>query len=49
VITSVEQGKAKVTNSFLLLGTDEENKNFHDESIEIHMTSGEQNLQETKA
>ncbi len=49
VITSVEQGKAKVTNSFLLLGTDEENKNFHDESIEIHMKSGEQNLQETKA
>src|SRR3982074_2937938 len=46
VITSVEQGMAKVTNSFLLLGTDEENKNFHDESIEIHMKSGEQNLQE---
>ena len=49
VITSVEHGKAKVTNSFLLLGTGEENKNFHDESIEIHMRSGEQNLQETKA
>ncbi len=35
VITSVEKGKAVLTNSFLLLGTTEDNKQFHDESIEI--------------
>lgn len=35
VITRVAQGKADVTNSFLLLGTDEENKHFADEAIEI--------------
>ena len=35
VITSVEQGKAAVTNSFLLAGTEEENKRFEDEPIEI--------------
>ncbi len=35
VITSVEKGKAVLTNSFLLTGTSEEDKAFHDESIEI--------------
>jgi proteasome lid subunit RPN8/RPN11 len=35
VITSVEKGKAVLTNSFLLTGTGEEDKAFHDESIEI--------------
>jgi proteasome lid subunit RPN8/RPN11 len=39
IITSVEQGKAKVTNSFLLSGTEEDNKQFQDQSIEIHMAS----------
>lgn len=33
VITSVEKGKAILTNSFLLLGT-EESKHFEDEAIE---------------
>ena len=37
VITSVEQGTAKITNSFLLTGTTEEDKEFHDEAIEILM------------
>ena len=37
VITSVEQGTAKITNSFLLTGTREEDKEFHDEAIEILM------------
>lgn len=39
VITSVEKGKATVTNSFLLTGTDEDNKKFEDQSIEIEIAS----------
>ena len=35
VITSVEKGKAVVTNSFQLDGTDEDNKKFVDESAVI--------------
>src|SRR5271155_6268426 len=35
IITSVEQGKAALTNSFLLSGTTEEDKNFEDEPIQI--------------
>jgi proteasome lid subunit RPN8/RPN11 len=35
VITSVEKGKAAVTNSFELLGTDEGDKKFADEAVEI--------------
>jgi proteasome lid subunit RPN8/RPN11 len=35
IITSVEHGKAVTTNSFLLTGTDEDNKKFEDEAIQI--------------
>ena len=35
IITSVEQGKAVTTNSFLLAGTEEDNKRFVDEAIQI--------------
>jgi proteasome lid subunit RPN8/RPN11 len=35
LITSVEQGKAALTNSFLLSGTTEEDKTFEDEPIQI--------------
>jgi proteasome lid subunit RPN8/RPN11 len=35
VITSVEKGHAMVTNSFALLGADEDNKRFADEAIEV--------------
>lgn len=35
IITSVDHGKAAITNSFLLTGTSEENKAFEDEAIEI--------------
>lgn len=35
VITSVKKGKAAVTNAFELAGTDEDDKKFLDESIEI--------------
>lgn len=35
VITSVEKGKASITNSFALVGTDENDKQFVGEPIEI--------------
>jgi proteasome lid subunit RPN8/RPN11 len=35
VITSVESGEAKVTNSFLLAGASEDDKRLEDEAIEI--------------
>ena len=35
IITSVEHGKATTTNSFLLVGTAEDDKRFEDEAIEI--------------
>jgi proteasome lid subunit RPN8/RPN11 len=35
VITAVEKGKAAITNSFLLTGTNEEDKKFEDQGIEI--------------
>jgi proteasome lid subunit RPN8/RPN11 len=35
IITSIEQGKAVTTNSFLLSGTGEDNKKFEDEAIQI--------------
>jgi proteasome lid subunit RPN8/RPN11 len=35
VITSVEQGKAAVTNSFALAGSLEEDKRFEDEAIQV--------------
>src|SRR3984957_9465173 len=38
IITSVEQGKAVITNSFLLLGTGEDDKSFEDEAIEVETT-----------
>ena len=37
IITSVEKGKAVLTNSFLLTGTGEEDKKFEDEAIEIEI------------
>ncbi|MEI9977883.1 MAG: M67 family metallopeptidase [Edaphobacter sp.] len=37
IITSIEKGKAATTNSFLLTGTEEDNKKFEDEAIEILM------------
>jgi proteasome lid subunit RPN8/RPN11 len=35
VITSVQQGRAVTTNSFALLGTQEEDKHFADEPVEV--------------
>ena len=46
VITAVAQGKAAITNSFLLTGTGEEDKQFVDEAIEIEVSSIE--LQEER-
>jgi len=39
IITSVEHGKAVLTNSFLLSGTGEDNKKFEDEAIQIDIAS----------
>ncbi len=38
VITAVAQGKAVVTNSFLLRGTGEEDKQFEDQPLELIFT-----------
>lgn len=35
VITSLEHGRAVTTNSFALLGADEEDKHFSDEPVEV--------------
>lgn len=39
VITGVEQGKAALTNSFLLAGTAEDDKKFEDEAIQIDIAA----------
>ena len=38
VITAIEQGQAKITNSFLLQGSGEDDKRFADEALEIDVT-----------
>ena len=45
IITSIEQGQAVLTNSFLLTGTAEEDKKFVDESIEIKIAEPSSNNQ----
>jgi proteasome lid subunit RPN8/RPN11 len=45
VITSVQQGKAVLTNSFLLDGTDEDDKHFEQEQVRV----GETNFNEAVA
>ena len=40
VITSVEQGEAKITNSFLLRGETEESKRFEDEAVSVQAEVG---------
>jgi len=46
VITRVDQGNAAITNSFLLTGTDEEDKKFLDETVEIAVN--EQQIEQEK-
>jgi Predicted metal-dependent protease of the PAD1/JAB1 superfamily len=41
IITGVENGKAALTNSFLLTGTTEEDKKFEDEAIEIEIAEAQ--------
>ena len=41
VITAVEKGKARQTNSFLLMGTNEENKSFENEQMEVEALEAE--------
>jgi proteasome lid subunit RPN8/RPN11 len=48
IITSIENGKATVTNSFLLTGTSEEDKRFLDEPVEVQagqVDSAKENVQ----
>ena len=49
IITSVEKGKAVLTNSFLLTGTAEDNKKFEDESIEIEIAEAAANNKKGQA
>jgi len=39
VITAVAKGKAAITNSFLLTGTNEEDKKFVDQAVEIDVAT----------
>ena len=48
VITAVAQGKAAITNSFLLTGTGEEDKKFIDEAVEIEMGNSGIEMQEER-
>ena len=48
VITSVEKGTAKVTNSFLLTGSGEEDKQFVDEPVEIEMNQQQIAMQQQR-
>ena len=48
VITRVDQGKAAVTNSFLLTGTSEEDKKFFDEPVEIAVRKSATELEQEK-
>jgi proteasome lid subunit RPN8/RPN11 len=41
VITAVEKGVARQTNSFLLTGTTEENKAFEDETLDVAVLEAE--------
>src|SRR5271154_3407989 len=41
VITAVEKGNARQTNSFLLTGTDEETKSFENEQMEVEALEAE--------
>jgi proteasome lid subunit RPN8/RPN11 len=46
IISSIEKGRARTTNSFLLSGTAEDNKKFEDEPIQIDIAH---NVAETTA
>ncbi len=48
VITSIEQGKAVITNSFLLTGTSEEDKQFIDEPVEVEVGESGIELQQER-
>ena len=41
IITSIEKGKATITNSFLLTGTSEEDKKFIDEAVDVEASAKE--------
>ena len=49
VITSVEQGAAQITNSFLLRGSGEADKSFEDEPLELDVTGIDHDEAEAEA
>jgi len=48
IITRVDHGKATITNSFLLTGTSEEDKQFIDEPVEIEVGGSGIELQQER-
>ena len=48
LITAIEGGKAAITNSFLLTGTGEDDKQFIDEPIEIELMQAAVEMQEER-
>jgi proteasome lid subunit RPN8/RPN11 len=49
IITRIDQGKATITNSFLLTGTNEEDKKFLDEPVEIEVSNVENEQEKGKS
>lgn len=49
IITRVDEGKATVTNSFLLTGTSEDDKKFVDEPVEVEAGDAESAKEKVKA
>ena len=49
IITGVEQGKAAITNSFLLTGATEDDKRFEDQAIEISVETAQASQQKGHA
>jgi proteasome lid subunit RPN8/RPN11 len=49
MITEIAHGKAAITNSFLLTGTGEEDKQFIDEAIEIEVSASATQQEKGKA
>ena len=49
IITEIAAGKAAITNSFLLTGSSEEDKQFLDEAIEIEVSDSESSHQKGNA
>ena len=49
MITSIENGKATISNSFLLTGTGEEDKQFLDEQVQVEAGEASSAKEKTQA